>query len=88
MGTKTLAIGGVEIVLTPCLVEKMRFPTFGSLSEIYMNEFLYPWLEDDVLIRLLCPLIRYRICLIKESSRMQCREAYKQNAFHARFPEA
>jgi hypothetical protein len=55
MGTKSLAIGGVEIVLTSCLVDKMRLPTFGSLSEIYMNEFLFDGLEDDVLIQLLCP---------------------------------
>jgi hypothetical protein len=55
MGKKTLAIGGVEIVLTPCLVGKMRFPTFGSLSEIYMNELLFAGLVDDVLIQLLCP---------------------------------
>jgi hypothetical protein len=88
MGTKTLAIGGVEIVLTSCLVDKMRFPTFGPLSEIYMNEFLFDGLEDDVLIQLLCPLIRYLICLNRESSHMQCREAYKQNAFHARPPES
>jgi hypothetical protein len=88
MGTKTLAIGGVEIVLTPCLVERMRFPTFGSLSEIYMNEFLFAGLVDDVLIPLLCPLIRCLICLIRESSRIQCREAYEQNAFHARLPES
>jgi hypothetical protein len=43
---------------------------------------------DDVLIQLLCPLIRCLICLIRESSRIQCREAYKQNAFHARLPES
>jgi hypothetical protein len=55
MGMKTLAIGGVEIALTPCLVGKMRFPTFGSLSEIYMNEFKFDGLVDDVLMQLLCP---------------------------------
>jgi hypothetical protein len=45
MGRKPLAIGGVEIVWTPCLGEKIRFPTFGSLSEIYMNRLLLCWVD-------------------------------------------